>query len=192
MARGLPAPQFEIRELWVKWMENGTAKQSWNMLQDVGSPEPTHTHTWPKIPEWNQNMGGFNYQIEATILNKTSETLNLKFRTQTCPRDTIGLPPMPKPPCGDLVDSSAAVTVGPYGTVLMPVFQLRMWGKDIDQHCEIVDANDQTVYNCLVPYNDNSEYRADDWYMPIDSTGALGTQSASIWQTLTGNRLKQT
>jgi hypothetical protein len=192
MAKGLPAPQFEIRELWVKWMENGTVKQAWNMLQDVGSPEPTHVHTWPKIQEWNQNMGGFNYQIEATILNKTSATLNLKFRTQTCPRDTIGLPPMPKPPCGDLVDSSAAVTVGPFGTVLMPVFQLRMWGKDIDQHCEIVDANDQTVYNCLVPYNDNSEYRADDWYIPIDATSALGTRSASIWQTLTGNRLKQT
>jgi hypothetical protein len=34
---------------------------------------------------------------------------------------------------------------------------------------EIVDANDQTVYNCLIPYNDNAEYRADDWLIPIDS-----------------------
>ena len=191
MPAGLPAPQFEIRELWIKWMENGNVKQAWNMLHDVGSPEPRHTHTWPKIPEWKQSMGGFNFQIEATIVNKTSATLNLKFRTQTCPRGTYGLPPMPKPPCGDLVDSGAAVTVGPYGTILMPVFQLRMWPKDIDQHCEIVDANDQTVYNCLVPYTDNAEYRADDWYIPIDSVGAAGMPGASLWQRLSGAQPKQ-
>jgi hypothetical protein len=98
---------------------------------------------------------------------------------------------MPKPPCGDLVDSGAAVTIGPYGTALMPVFQLRMWGKNIDQHCEIVDANDQTVYNCLVPYKDNAEYRADDWYIPIDSVGAVGIPSISLWQRLSGTRPKQ-
>jgi hypothetical protein len=190
MPAGLPAPQFEIRELWIKWIEDGNVKQAWNMLHDVGSPESRHTHTWPKIPEWKQSMGGFNLQIEATIVNKTSTTLSLKFRTQTCPRGTHGLPPMPKPPCGDLVDSGAAVTVGPYGTILMPVFQLRMWPKDIDQHCEIVDAKDQTVYNCLVPYTDNAEYRADDWYIPIDSVGAAGMPGASLWQRLTGAQQK--
>ena len=172
--------------LWVKWMENGVVKQAWNMLTNVGSPETRHTHIWPKIPEWNQSMGGFNFQIEATILNKTNTTLGLKFRTQSCPRGTSGLPPMPKPPCGDLVDSAAAVTVGPYGTVLMPVFQLRMWGKDIDQHCEIVDANDQTVYNCLVPYYDNATYRADDWYIPIDSVVTAAIPRVTLGQRLWG------
>ena len=97
---------------------------------------------------------------------------------------------MPKPPCGDLVDSGAAVTVGPYGTVLMPVFQLRMWGKDIDQHCEIVDANDRTVYNCLVPYYDNATYRADDWYIPIDSAVTAAIPKVTLGQGLWGTRPK--
>jgi hypothetical protein len=135
-------------------------------------------------------MGGFNFQVEATLLNKTNATLGLKFRTQTCPRGTYGLPPMPKPPCGDLVDSGAVVTVGPYGTVLMPVFQLRMWGKDIDQHCEVVDANDQTVYNCLVPYYDNATYRADDWYIPIDSAVTAAIPKVTLGQRLWGTRPK--
>ncbi|MGD0550946.1 MAG: hypothetical protein ABSA81_10460 [Candidatus Bathyarchaeia archaeon] len=184
MPTGLPAPQFEMRMLEVKWMENGVVKQAWNMLQDVGSPE--HTHFWPRIPEWNQRMGGFNFQIEATVLNKTSATLNLKFRTQTCSRGTYAVPPMRKPPCGDLVESGAAATVGPYGTVLLPVFQLRMWSKDIDQHCEIVDANDHTVYNCLVPYYDNPTYLTDDWYIPIDALGTVGIPSVSAFGTVGG------
>ena len=64
-----------------------------------------------------------------------------------------------------------------------------MWGKDIDQHCEVVDANDQTVYNCLVPYRDNAEYR-DDWYTPIDAVGAAGIPSASVWQRFLGTQPK--
>ena len=92
---------------------------------------------------------------------------------------------MPKSPCGDLVDSGAAATVGPYGTVLMPI-QLRMWPKDIDQHCEIVDANDQTVYNCLVRYRDNAEYRADDWYIPIGSAVTAAIPRVTLGQRLWG------
>jgi len=61
-----------------------------------------------------------------------------------------------------------------------------MWGKNIDQHSEIVDANDQTVYNCLVRYRDNAEYRADDWYISIDSTVTAAMPGGSFWQRLTG------
>jgi hypothetical protein len=59
-----------------------------------------------------------------------------------------------------------------------------MWRTDIDQHCEIVDANDQTVYNCLVPYYDKPTYRTDDWYIPIDALGTVGIPSVTAFGTV--------
>lgn len=165
-----PAPQFEIVGLWVKHVNacaGNALIRAWDMLNQVGSPEPGHTHTWPEIPPYTPDMCGHNFQIEATVKNITSQTLKVRFRTQTCPR---GSGPYQTPPCGLLVDSGAYVEIPPGGVVLLPIWQLQMWSENIDEHCWVVDI-DGYVYNCLVRYFDNWNYRADDWYIPINAAG---------------------
>jgi hypothetical protein len=167
---------FEITGLFVKHLDaNRNLIRAWDMLAEVGSPEPGHDygicvpyyggevcHRWPKIP------ANANYSIECYAKNLTDSAKTVRFRTQTCPRGTSGLPPMPIPPCGQLVDSGASVTIQPGETKQLPIWYDVMWSENIDEHNEIVDVNGQ-VYNCLVLYVDNTEYRADDWFTPIDS-----------------------
>ena len=167
---------FEIVELWLKHVgPNNELLHGWNMLE-VGSPEPGHTHSWPQIPTWTQDAGPHNLQIEATVRNMSDQLLTVRFRTQTCPR---GQGPYQIPPCGEVVDSEASVTVAPGQTVLLPIWQLRMWSENITEHNWIVDAVTGAIYNALVRYWDNYEYQADDWFLEINSTG--GGAGASKW-----------
>ncbi len=181
MPTGLEAPQFKIDMLWLKWIQNGVVKQAWDLLAAVGSPNSGKPR--PQIPAWTSDQGPHNLQLEVTAHNETTTGLNVKLRVQMCPRGISGLPPMPKPPCGDLKDSGSSVVapgalvlptiLGMVKTtypVLLPIWQLQMWSESVDLHVEIVDV-DGTVYNTLIPYYDNSGYRADDFYQPIDVLG---------------------
>lgn len=160
-------PSYQVVGLWVKQMKNGQLVKAWDMLNQVGSP---NTGVCPEIPEWTSDQGDFNFQIEVTAKNLGTVARPVKFRTQTCPKGTGGIPPMPIPPCGGLVDSGT-VTIAPGETKLLPIWQLRMWSVNIDQHCEIVDENGY-VYNSWVMYYDNAGYQADDFYIPINVTAA--------------------
>jgi len=177
MPTGIPAPQFQITMFWVKWIENGTVKQAWDMLASVGSPG----HNAPiQIPAWTSAVGSYNLQVEVTVKNLTGQTLDLKLRVQVCPRNTSGLPPLPIPPCGQLLDSPADIHIGSGFTWILPIWQLQMWSESIDLHLEVVDAVDQTVYNCIVPYYDNAGYRADDFYVPIDVKSGPDTFNITV------------
>jgi len=194
MPIGIPAPQFKIDMFWVKWVESGignvdVVKQAWDMLANVGSPG----HLSPiQVPAWESIVGPHNLQVEVTAhqINASDAFnpfagLNVRLRVQVCPRNTSGLPPLPIPPCGQLLDSGASVfapaksVLGTTFSVLLPIWQLQMWSENIDLHLEIVDV-DGTVYNCLVPYYDNAGYRADDFYVPINVKTPAPTFSITL------------
>ena len=157
--------------LWVKWMKpDGVAVyRAWDILA-LGTQSPISL----AIPAWTQDQGGFNVQIEATVQNVTSERLSVVYRTQTCPKSlggTYGGGGGPIPPCGLVVDS-AAVQVGPGETVLLPIWQLRMWSEPIREHNWIVDDGALditrlgTYYNIAFPWQ-NWAYRQDDWFIDM-------------------------
>jgi hypothetical protein len=173
---------------WLKWIKNGSLVQAWDMLADVGSPSSGKPH--PAI-EGSPTDAGPNYlQVELTVqpINVTLLGANCKTRVQICPRGTSGLPPCPIPPCGSLVDSSDYVYIPPYiylfppSPTLVPIWTLPMWTENIDLHLEIIDVDQipPEVLNCIVPYFDNSGWRADDLYVPIDVKGGGGTVSITV------------
>lgn len=171
-------PQFEITSLFVKRVDaQGNQIQNWDMLNQVGSPEPGHTHEWPQIPAWTSEQGPHNFQIEAAAKNLTSQPLTVKFRTMTEGLTSGGH--------GDIVDSPESVTIPPGETMQLPIWQLRMWSENIHQHNWIVDAQTGQIYNCGVDYYDNNYhyypdtgYRADDWYIPVN---VLGVPQLPSW-----------
>jgi hypothetical protein len=148
MPQGLPAPQFEIVQLFVKQVDaedNNLLVKQWNILASEVPAIPTY-------------MGSLhNFQIEATIKNRTNQALTVKYRTQT-----EGMKSATK---GGLVES-ATITIQAGASAQLPIWQLKMWSEDIIQHNWIVDS-DGTVYNALVDYWANASYRADDWSFQI-------------------------
>jgi hypothetical protein len=177
-------PAFEMVRLFVKQMKNGQMVRNWDMLNTVGSPQYAASHGNPQIPAYTPDQGGYNFQIEATLKSKLNHSVSVFFRTETCPR---GQSPIQTPPCGQVVEGNP-VTIDAGATVQLPVWQLKMWSSSIDEHCWVVDADTQEIYNVGVDYIDNNYlyypdigYRADDWFIPIDVAGALAGIPSWYW-----------
>jgi hypothetical protein len=184
-------PAFEMVGLFVKQMKNGAMVRNWDVLNKVGSPQWAAGHgTNPQIPAYTADQGGYNLQIEATVKSRLSSSVNVLFRTQTCPRGTS---PIQIPPCGQNVDSPSYVSIAPGATVQLPIWELQMWSVSIDERCWVVDADTGEVYNVGLDYFDNNwlyypdiGYRADDWFIPIDVAGILSALPSWAWLGLGG------